>query len=185
MRYDLPESVVLNGETYRINADFRAALDILEILNDPELSGRERISLALLYFYPEFPRMSPACWQQAVEECFRFLAGDEEPRPGPVLMDWQQDFPYIIAPVNRVVGREVRGEAFFHWWSFLGAYREMGQCLFTQMVAIRSKRAKGQKLDPAEERWYRENRALVDLKPRFSRGEEELMKTWGRKAAEH
>lgn len=179
MRYDLPVSVRLGEREFRIDADFRTALEIIGILNDPELTPREQISLALLFFYPEFGQIPPGDYQQAVEECFRFLSGGEQPRPGPVLMSWEQDFPYIIAPVNRVVGKEIRSEPFFHWWSFLGAYREIGDCLFSQIVRIRSLRAAGKRLDPAQEEWYRANRDLVDLKTPITPGEEALLRLWG------
>ena len=179
MRYDLPVSMELGGREYRIDADFRTALEIIAILNDPGLTPREQISLALLFFYPEFGQIPQSDYQQAVEECFRFLSGGERPRPGPVLMSWEQDFPYIIAPVNRVVGKEIRSEPFFHWWSFLGAYREIGDCLFSQIVRIRSLRAAGKRLDPAQEEWYRANRDLVDLKTPITPGEEALLRLWG------
>lgn len=179
MRYDLPVSVELAGREYGIDADFRTALEIIGILNDRELTQREQISLALLFFYREFEKIPQEDYQQAVEGCFSFLSGGEQPRPGPVLMSWEQDFPYIIAPVNRVVGKEIRSERFFHWWSFLGAYREIGDCLFSQIVQIRSLRAAGKRLSREQELWYRANRELVELKTPMSPGERELLQLWG------
>ena len=67
MRYDLPVSMELGGREYRIDADFRTALEIIAILNDPGLTPREQISLALLFFYPEFDQIPPEDYQQAVE----------------------------------------------------------------------------------------------------------------------
>lgn len=181
MNYALPTSLRLGDGEYPINADFRTALDIFEVLNDRELREEEKIRLVLGFFYPQLERIPPALFQQALEECFRFLAGGREERPGPALMDWQQDFPYIIAPVNRVVGREIRGEAFFHWWSFLAAYMEIGQCVFGRIVGIRAARAAGKKLDKADAEWYRQNRELVELRQKFTPEEDDLMNIWGGK----
>lgn len=182
MRYDLPHAVRLRGKEFRINADFRAALDIFEVLNDPELSQQERLTLALGFFYPEVEKIPEDCLEQAVAECFRFLSGGQEEKEenkGPVLMSWEQDFPLIIAPINRVVGREIREEPFFHWWSFLGAYMEIGECLFARVVSIREKRRSGRKLDKADEEFYRKNREMVELPQRLTTDEKELLKHWG------
>jgi len=46
------------------------------------------------------------------------------------LADWEQDFPLIVNPVNRVLGYEVRDCEYCHWWTFLSAYYEIGDCLF-------------------------------------------------------
>ena len=50
--------------------------------------------------------------------------------------------------------------------------------LFAQIVSIRSKRAQGKKLDKAEQEFYRRNRALVDLKQRYTQADEDLLKQW-------
>lgn len=181
MNYGLPMSVTLGGREYAINADFRAALDIFEVLNDPELEEKEKIQLVLGFFYPRVAEIPRELLQTALEECFRFLAGGREEKPGKSLMSWQQDFPYIIAPVNRVVGREIRGEAFFHWWSFLAAYMEIGECVFSRIVGIRAAKAAGKKLDRADEEWYRQNREIVELRQQFTRDEDILMNIWGGK----
>lgn len=179
MRYDLPTSLRLGDREYRINADFRAALDIFEVLNDPELEQGEKIGLVLGFFYPDLDTIPQTHLQEALNACFSFLAGGREQKPGPVLMNWEKDFPLIIGPVNRVAGKELRQEEFFHWWSFLGAYMEIGECLFSQVVKIRSLRAKGKKLDKSDEQWYRENRELVDLPASFTAEERDLMNQWG------
>ena len=38
MIYSLPESVTVCGKEYAVNSDFRCILDIIEVLNDPELT---------------------------------------------------------------------------------------------------------------------------------------------------
>ena len=65
-------------------------------------------------------------------------------------MDGEQDFPFIVGPVNRVLGKEIRSLKYLHWWSFLSAYTEIGDCTFQKIVSIRSKRAKGMRLEKGE-----------------------------------
>ena len=55
--YKLPVSAEICGKTYRIRerADYRQILDVISIMNDTEISGKERAYLSLLYFYEEIP----------------------------------------------------------------------------------------------------------------------------------
>lgn len=191
MMYDLPKSLEVCGVEYEIRSDFRAVLDVCTALSDPDLGDREKAYVALDIFYPAFDDMPPEHYEEALKQCFWFInCGDDEDeskRKAPKLMDWERDFQYIVAPINRVVGREIRDIPYdrkentggFHWWSLIAAYYEIGDCTFAQIVRIRSKKAKGQKLDKEDARWYRENRKLVDLKQTYSESEKAVMSAWG------
>lgn len=185
MNYTLPTSVTISGTEYAIRSDFRAILDIFSALNDVELDDKERCFVAVSIFYPDFGTMPPEHCRDAVIECFKFINGgadenETRKRKKPTrLIDWEQDFPLVVAPVNRVLGCDVRGLEYLHWWTFLAAFQEIGDCTFAQVVRIRSKKAKGQKLDKDDMKWYRENRELVDLKTHYSQAEQALLKEWG------
>lgn len=181
MNCDLPESVSLGGREVPIRWDYRAILDILSALADPELSERSRQLAALAIFYPERGLLSPENAREALEKCFWFIGGGaeaEEGRRSRRLMDWEQDFALIAPPVNRVLGTEIRrpGQR-VHWWTFLGAFYEIGDCLFAQVVRVRERKAAG-KLDRADREFYRKNRSLVDFRRSYTQAEEELMKGW-------
>lgn len=175
MNYTLPKRLDIHGAEYAIRWDFRAALDICAALSDPELDDRERALAALMIFYPDFDAMPAEHVQEALRQCFWFLNGGEEERgqrPQRKLMDWEQDFNLIVGPVNRVLGADVRGMEQLHWWTFLAAYMEIGDCLFAQVVAIRKKRAEGRKLSKEDRAFYRENHELVDLRTHYTEEEE-------------
>lgn len=177
----LPTSVEVGGVGYEIRSDYRAVLDICAALSDPELDGQEKAAVALTIFYPDAADMPPEHWQEAVESCLRFInGGGEEPsRKAPRLVDWEQDFPYIVAPINRVMGQEVRAVEYLHWWTFLAAFYEIGDCTFAQIVRVRDRLARGGALDKTDREWYRRNRELVDFKRKYTSAEDELVKLWG------
>lgn len=184
MNYGLPKSVEIDGTEYEIRSDYRAALDVCTALSDPELSDEEKAYNALLIFYPSFEHdMPPRHYETAIEEMYRFLNGGEletNQRKQPRLVDWNQDFPIIIAPINRVAGREIRAVEYMHWWTFLAFYQEIGgECTFAQVVGIRYKKSHGKKLDKQEREWYRQNQRLVDFKTNYTSAEEETLKAWG------
>lgn len=179
--YDLPTTAEIGGVEYAIRSDYRAVLDVVKVIGDPEISDRERALVALTVFFPGFDEMPRSCYQEALDFVFWFVAGGKGQGKGrPRIMDWDQDFPLIVAPVNRVLGCEVRAVEYMHWWTFLAAYCEIGDCLFAQVVSIRKKKRKGLRLDKADEAFYRENRELVDLETRETSAEAELFELWTR-----
>lgn len=176
----LPTSLEVGGAEYVIRSDYRAALDICAALSDPELDGQERAAVALEVLYPEAASIPPERREEAVERCLWFLRGgtEEPPRKGPRLVDWAQDLPYIAAPINRVLGREIRSADYLHWWTFLAAYYEIGDCTFAQIVRVRDKLARGKPLDQAERAWYAQNRHLVEFKRKYTEREEAALSRW-------
>ena len=183
MIYDLPTSLLVCGVEYEIRSDFRAILDIIIALNDVELEDNEKMFVALGIFYPQFEEMPNAHCREALRQCFWFInGGTEEPQEqkrSVKLMDWEQDFQYIISPVNRVLGCEARAEKYLHWWTFLSAYMEIGECTFAQIVHVRNMKTQGKKLSKQDQEWYAQNRSLVDMKTNYSSEEKELLKKWG------
>lgn len=181
MIYSLPTSQTLGGKEYEIRSDFRAVLDICAALNDPELSPAEQAEVALTIFYTNVEEIPPEFLKEALERCFDFIAcGEENPkRRSPKLMDWEQDFKHIVPAVNRVLGQEIRALPYLHWWTFIGAYNEIGDCLFAQIVGIRSKKAHGKRLEKCEQEWYRANRNLVDFKRNYTEAEKSALAALG------
>lgn len=185
MNFSLPKSVTIDGEEYAIRYDFRVILEIIVMLQDEELDGADKAEALLTMFYVD---RFPADVNKAVDACFDFIDNSDRPkRKQPRLTDWEQDFEYIIAPVNRVLGYETRAVDYdpqtntggVHWWTFLSAYMEIGgDCLYSQIVSIRDKQARKKKLEKSERDWLRRNGDLVRLKSRYTQTEEDLIKEW-------
>lgn len=177
MTYDLPKSIEIGGEEYAIRSDFRAILDVMEILNDADITDQERGYLALMYFYEDFQNIPPQNYREAVEKCFWFINGgkSEKAKKSPRLVDWEKDFPYIVSPVNHVIGYEIRAAEYLHWWTFLAAYMEIKECVFSQIVRVRNLQAKGTPLDKQDREWYRQNADLVRIPTKLTKAEREYL----------
>ena len=94
--WGLPMQAELGGVRYAIRSDYRDVLELLRWLNgqaDPALDQSERWYVAMRLFYPEFAALPQSLWPDATQFLTEFLAAGrrEQPRPGPALMDWQQD----------------------------------------------------------------------------------------------
>ena len=181
MNWSLPESVEVHGVTYPIRTDYRCILDILTDLSNPEADGQDRALAVLVGLYPDFDDMPPDHWEDAISEGLRFINCDsgDATHKSPRLVDWEQDYSLIIAPINRVIGGEVRSVEYMHWYTFLAAYQEIGDCTFAQVVRIRDHLARGKNLDKSDREWYRKNQHLVGFKRKYTSADDELMKEWG------
>ena len=186
MNYTLPKTVTVGGEDLSIRYDFRVILEIIQMLNDPDLDQEDKAEALLAMFFVDPDAVTDP--KEAIEGCFDFIdMGERSKKKSPRLMDWGQDFNYIISPINRVLGREVREIPYdietntggLHWWTFLSAYMEIGgDCMFSQLVSIRDKRARGKKLEKYEREWLRRNIEIVEFKQKYSDSENDLAKEW-------
>lgn len=168
--WELPKTARIGGIVYEIHTDFREILEIFGYLNDAELPAlfRWRVALAL-FFEGELP---PEHRAEAMEYLCQFLRCGQPDVPGPKLLDWEQDAGAIISGVNGVAGREVRDLPYVHWWTFLSWFSAIGQGELATVICIRSKLARGQKLEAWEQDFYRQNRRRVDLQPHYTPAEQ-------------
>ena len=172
--WELPTSIVVGGIKYDIRTDFRAILDILKTFNDPEFENDEKWIVALTILYIDFDEMPPQDYEEAIEKAIEFIdmGIKDDGKKKPHTMDWEQDSAVIIPSVNRVLGKEIRAMKYLHWWTFLGAYMEIGESLFSQILNIRMKKAKRKKLDDWERDFYKENKNLIDLDVKYTEEEQ-------------
>ena len=182
--WELPKSLEVGGKEYKIRTDYRAILDILSAMNDPEIfepdmtedeKRQEQVMTMLQILYIDFDNMPPRDWQEAAKKACDFIdcgiKGDDKPKPR--TMDWEQDAPIIAPEISKIAGRDIRiGET--HWLEFFGYYMGIGEGVFNTIVSIREKRRKGKKLEKWEQEYYRSNKTLIDLRiKREERSEEE------------
>lgn len=171
----LPTSLTVDSRTYEINSDYRVALLILQAFNDPQLDDFAKCMVCLKCLYKEIPQNIDA----AIERAVWFLDcgdGPKQEKSPKKLMDWEQDEQLIFPALNKVAGYEIRSVNYLHWWSFLGLFNEVGDGLYSQVMNIRAKKAKGKKLDKYEREFYITHRELIDLKPKLTAKEEQELK---------
>ena len=176
-KYSLPTSTIINGNEIPFNADFRDIIKIMAILNEPNLLEIERVEIALEMFYNDNKYSEDI--DTAISEMMFFIScgvdDDNSKTSEKPLYDWEQDFNIIIAPVNRTLGYDCRGTEFLHWWTFLSAFMEMGECTLNTYMGIRDKLNKGKKLEKWEEKLYRDNQNAIRLKPKYDDETQRIM----------
>lgn len=175
--WSFPTGLTIAGKEYGINSDYRAVIKVFTALNDYELKKENNYvqsAVILSLFYDDYETIPEEHWQEALDQMKEFIdMGIEDDSKAPKLMDWEQDAPIIIPTINKVLGTEIRAEKYIHWWTFLGAYMNIGESLFSNVIHIRSKKAKGKKLEKWEQEFYKANKSIIDFNKKQSRSEEE------------
>lgn len=179
--WEFPTSLNIGGVDYEIRTDYRAVLDLLTALNDEELTDEDpqieaymKSRVILEIMFPQCDDIPAEHIQEALDKVAEFIdMGITEDSKKPKTMDWEQDAPILIPAINKVLNTEIRAQKYIHWWTFLGAYMEIGESLFSNILHIRQKKAKGKKLEKWEQEFYKENKSLIDFKQKNQRSEEE------------
>lgn len=176
--WDLPTSAKIGGVSYQIHADFRDILDIFRYLNDPDSPEYLRWRIAVALFYDGDIPLEHL--QEAMDYLANFIScGESDGKPGPKLLDWDQDAQMIVADVNKVAATEIRALPFLHWWTFVAYFNAIGEGQLSTVVSIRDKLRRGKPLEKWETDYYRKNRDRVDMKQKYSaeeRAEQERLK---------
>ena len=168
--YSLPEAAEFGGRRYALSTDFRQVLKILQVLECPDYPEVIRWRICANLFYT--PSLSEEDYDAGLLYLASFLQpGETASGDGRKKLDWQVDALPIIAGVNAAAGQEIRLLNKVHWWTFLSWFHAMPAGELSTRVSIREKLSKGQKLEPWEQEYYRQNKKAVDLKPQYSEEE--------------
>ena len=175
MIWGLPTSLNVNGKELSIRYEYTAVLDIIRAMNDPELEDDEKVYICLFILYEDFDQLERADYEEAFRQAIRFMDNgmDERKRQNIKLIDFEQDARVLFPAINRVAGREIRNESGIHWWTFLGWLMEIGECTYSTVLNIRSKKAKGKPLEKWEAEFFNENKSLCEIQPRLTKEEKE------------
>lgn len=172
----LPTALNINGVERAIRSDFRNALLIFTAYNDIELNRQEQTMVMLGLMYENLEDIPADDYHEAIEKAVWFLDGgttlDDKGKQSKKVIDWEQDEQIIFSAVNKVAAQETRAKEYIHWWTFLGHFNEIGEGLLSAVINIRQKKNKGKRLEKHEQEFYRENKALIDIKVKLTAEEQ-------------
>ena len=175
----LPTSLNLQGREYAINADWRPCVNCMRMFERNDLTDAEKILCMVGIFYKDdIPdRLIPEAAQQAVwflnlgEESY---SEDRQGKSSGRLFSWEQDLKFIISAVDKSAGFSIRSKEFYHFWEFMSAFFESGECVFNTIVHQRKLKRTG-KQTKADKEWWAENRDIAELKIELTADEQEIL----------
>jgi len=183
---DLPESVIIVGKSFSIRdkCDYRIIKKCIRALKDSELDEETAVKCAAIIFYEDYSNITD--FSEAVKQMYSVIGCENQYKSEYIglaseenelqLMDWDYDWDILAPALSRVLGYDVRTSGkYTHWWSLVGAYMEIGECTFRDVVSIRQKLRSGKPLESYERKFYNENRETVDLPLNLSAEEREFL----------
>lgn len=163
--WDLPTSVTIDDTTYDIRnkGDYRMVLDVIDTLNDVELTNEEKVISALMIFYEGMDNVEDVLYnknaRKLYDEMNKFMEAKDNSgyKCNHKIMDWKTDENLIVSGINGVIKQEVRALPYLHWWTFISYYLAIKDGALSYVVGIREKMATGKKLEKAEREFVSKN----------------------------
>ena len=188
MSYEIPTQIDILGTQFPIRnrGDYRTVLNCFEIMQDNELTSQEQVICALIVFYEDIDCVEDLDnlldIEIAIKEMFKFFNCGQDESPGyqskHKLIDWEQDSQLVCSAINNVAHTEIRSLPYLHWWTFMGYYLSVGESPLSTIVGIRSKIAKGKKLEKFERDFKRENPQYFTDTKKLKEDKELLESMW-------
>lgn len=167
----LPTSITIKGREYVIRHDFRPCLEIILMFEDVDLTDAEKVQGMIEILFEEEP---PVC-EETILEAIKFLDMGMDTGNGSGASDrmfsWTHDSNYIFSAIDKVLGFSCRRCEYLHWWEFMGAFMEIGECTFSTIIYMRKQKKKG-KLTKEEKEYWAENRKMLELQQLYTEAEQ-------------
>ena len=143
----LPETVKIAGEAWPINSDFSVGVRFELLMQDRTLTEEERLSRALLLYYPQLPPDLPAALDALLwfYSCGRERDGSEAAgghgalkKPPKKVYCFEQDADLIFAAFWEAYGIDLAA-AGMHWWKFRALFKALpSECEFCKVMGYRT-----------------------------------------------
>ena len=135
-----PEYVEIDGEKYKINTDFRVAIECNEIALDTTIDDEERAMAIIYKLFGEKGLNDTDKYDKLLELAKKYLgcgkeAEDTNNKPD---MDFVEDYSYIKTSFRSDYGINLDKED-MHWWEFFDLLNglsnsEMGNCCILNRI---------------------------------------------------
>lgn len=125
---DYPTVLKVENEFVPIITDFREYIKLLDMLNDEEVNGYEKMLFLQQYFLKEpnnmddaISRLTDFVSMKELNDVHTEESGEgegteaEEPKP---LFSFALDYPYILAGFWQDYGIDISEVKYLHWWKF-------------------------------------------------------------------
>lgn len=131
---ECPNFVIVEGEEYEINSDFRTSILFELSMQDGELSLEQRLDIALNLYYPVIPDDLKAsiqailwfysCGKEEVRE-----DDEEPPQEGQTsnksIYSFEHDDEYIYAAYLTQYNIDLNSIDYLHWWKFKALFKSL------------------------------------------------------------
>lgn len=180
----LPSKVEIEGTEYDINSNFRISVLFSLLMEDDELTEKEKILQALELYYPIIPHNKI----EAVEKIKWFYSCGKESNSKPIgrkgnserIFDYEEDAKYIYSAFLSQYRIDLQDIEYLHWWKFKALLDSLGEN--NKLLEIMKYRSVDiSKIEDKEQRrFYKDMKKIYSLdKP--NKEDEKLLDDWNKK----
>ena len=127
----VPESVEIDGIEYEIRTDFRVSILFEMMMQDAELSDKEKLLKALELYYP----IIPGNVGEAIEKikwfyrCGKDIVKSSNNSKGESIKiyDYEYDDDYIYSAFLSQYGVDLQDVKHLHWWKFKAMFKSLNE----------------------------------------------------------
>ena len=138
-----PEYVRIGNKNYKINTDFRVALECNNIAQDENIDINEKSLAIICKLFGDDGLDNPQDWEELMRLGFKFLTlnknVDDVDQSTEVDMDFEQDRAYIRSSFIQDYNYNPYDKDYLHWWDFYNdlnnlSNNEFGNCCILNRV---------------------------------------------------
>lgn len=173
----LPTSLTVCGAEKQINSDFRIALLFESLMDDPEISNKDKIIQAVELFFVDLPETKEEL-TESIEQLLWFYRCGKEPNEymkrkvekkkdsnvkEPRIYDINYDDDYIYAAFMQQYRINLNQIEYMHWWEFRALFKALTN--ETEFVKIMEYRGMdiSKDLTPEQKAHYKKMKSIYAL----------------------
>lgn len=168
----LPKSVEVAGAEYEINFDFRTSILFEMMIQDDELSDKEKIIKTLELYYPVIPKDIDKNINEAVDKALWFYRGGKDIKnqssqrnngKSEKIYSFEYDDEYIYSAFLDQYNMDLQDVEELHWWKFKAMFKALKED--NEIVKIMGYRAMtiDNKMSKEQKEYYRKMKKLYEI----------------------
>ena len=179
----LPSKVEIEGTEYEINSNFRVSVLFSLLMEDEELTEKEKINQALELYYPIIPQNKI----EAVKKIEWFYSCGKENTSKPSgkkgnsekILDYEEDAKYIYAAFLSQYRIDLQDIEYLHWWKFKALLDSLGEN--NKLLEIMKYRSIDiSKIEDKEQRrFYKDMKKIYSLN-KHNKEDEQIINDWNK-----
>ena len=179
----LPSKVKIDGTDYDINSNFRTSVLFSLLMEDEELSEKEKINQALELYYPIIPHNKIEAVKKI--EWFYSCGKDNDTKPAGKkgnserILDYEEDAKYIYAAFLSQYRIDLQDIEYLHWWKFKALLDSLGEN--NKLLEIMKYRSIDiSKIEDKEQRrFYKDMKKIYSLN-KHNKEDEKIINDWNK-----
>lgn len=166
-----PETVDLDGQSYRINTDFRISILFDQLIQDRSLTNKEKMANAINLYFPQVPSCIKTVegykevWDSILwfYMCGQEVSKEMEPKGySKPLFCFRQDADYIYAAFLTQYKIDLQDE-YLHWWKFRALMKGLTEeHVFSKIIGYRDIKITND-MSNEQKKFYREKKKLYEI----------------------